>query len=162
MAKSKSRKSRGSALVEDLILSCTGGGVTSEDAQKAVRALCRYYGGQTVYIPARKNGGVSAENLHSVVMCEVSGDAAEKIVDSIMTLYGSMQIYIPLERCAYKKIMALEIYERNSKNGVAIKDLAREYNISGNYAYKLWKQGQREKIKPSMPFLPFLELAEKE
>jgi hypothetical protein len=33
-------KSRDSALVEDLILSCAGEGVSSETAQKAIRALC--------------------------------------------------------------------------------------------------------------------------
>ena len=162
MFKFRERKSRDSALAEDLILSCTGNGVSSETAQKAVRALCRRFGGLMVYIPSRKKGGTSAENLRRAIMDAVGEHAAEKIVDKIMALYGSMQIYIPLERCAYKKIMALEIYERNGKNGVTIKELAREYNISGDHAYKLWKKGQREKFISSLPYLPFLELAEKQ
>jgi hypothetical protein len=28
------------------------------------------------------------------------------------------------------------------------------------HAYHLWQIGQHEKLKPSMPYLPFLELAE--
>ncbi|MDR2021231.1 MAG: hypothetical protein LBQ14_10765 [Treponema sp.] len=160
MGKFGRRKSRDSALVEDLILSCTGKGVTSEDAQKAVRALCRYYGGQMVYIPARKGNGKAAENLRRVIADAADDYAAEEIVSRIMRLYGNTQIYIPPERCAYQKIFALEIYGRTGKNGVTINDLAREYNISANHVYKLWKLGQREKLKSSMPYLPFLELVE--
>ncbi|MDR3173578.1 MAG: hypothetical protein LBU19_04945 [Treponema sp.] len=156
----KSRGPRGSALVEDLILSCAGKGIALETAQKAVRALCRYYGGQMTYIPARKDNGASAEKLRSVITDAVGDQAAEKILARIMTLYGGMQIYFPLERCAYKKIIALEIFERSGKEGVSMNDLAREYNICSAHAYHLWKAGRYEKIKPSMPYLPFLELAE--
>jgi Mor family transcriptional regulator len=154
------RRPRDNALVEDLIFSCAGKGVSSETAQKAVRALCRYYGGQMTYIPSKKKDGTLAENLRRVVTDAVGDPAAEKIVDKIMSLYGSTQVYFPLERCAYKKIIALEIYARCGNNGCSMKDLAREYNISGSYAYDLWKLGQREKLESSMPYLPFLELAE--
>jgi Mor family transcriptional regulator len=146
--------------VEDLILSCTGGEVSSETAQKAVRALCRYYGGQMAYIPARKKDGALAENLRRVIADAVSDYAAEKIVDKIMALYGGMQVYFPLERCAFKMITALDIYKRCGENGVTMNDLAREYNISASHAGRLWKIGRHEKLKPSMPYLPFLELAE--
>jgi Mor family transcriptional regulator len=159
-SKSKRCKSRDSALVEDLILSCTGGGVTSDTAQKAVRALCRYFGGQMVYIPARKENGTSAENLRCVISDAVNGFAAEMILNKIMRLYGGMQIYFPLERKAFRKIIALEIYSRCGNNGYGMNDLAREYNISFTFAYDLWKEGRREKLKPSMPYLPFLELHE--
>jgi Mor family transcriptional regulator len=156
----RGRTSPDNALAEDLILSCTGEGVTSEEAQKAVRALCRYYGGQMVYIPAGKENGKSAENLRRVIADAAGDRAAEEIVRRIMRLYGNTQLYIPLERRAFKKIFALEIYERNGKDGVTINDLAREYNICANHAYNLWKEGRHEKLKPSMPYLPFLELAE--
>jgi Mor family transcriptional regulator len=162
MIKSRGRKSRDSALVEDLILSCAGEGVTSETAQKAVRALCRYYGGQMTYIPARKKDGVSAENLYRVIADAAGDPAAEKILDRIMRLYGNMQVYFPLERRAFRKIIALEIFERCGKDGVTMNDLAREYNICFSFAYHLWEIGRHEKLKPSMPYLPFLELAEKQ
>jgi Mor family transcriptional regulator len=154
------RASRDNALAEDLILSCAVGGVTSKTAQKAVRALCRYYGGQMLYIPAKKATGKTAENLRSV-LADAAGDwAAEKILKRIMALYGNMQLYIPMERKAFRKTIALEIYERYGNDGCSMNDLARDYNISFTLAYSLWKAGQHEKLKPSMPYLPFLELAE--
>jgi Mor family transcriptional regulator len=160
MAKFRRRKPRDNALVEDLILSCAGEGVSSETAQKAVRALCRYYGGQMTYIPAKKKDGALAGNMRNVIADAVGDAAAEKIVDRIMDLYGSLQVYFPLERCAYRKIIALEIYERCGRNTVTLNDLAREYNISAAHAGYLWKLGRHEKLKSSMPYLPFLELAE--
>jgi hypothetical protein len=39
-------------------------------------------------------------------------------------------------------------------------DLARDYHISFTLAYTLWKQGRHEKLRPSMPYLPFLEMVE--
>jgi Mor family transcriptional regulator len=151
-------KSRKNALVEDLILSCADGGVSSETAQKAIRALCRYYGGQMIYIPAKKENGTSAENLRRVIVDAVGDGAAEKIIGRIMRLYGNMQLYIPFERTAFRKTIALEIYERYGKDGSSMNDLARDYNISFSLAYNLWKKGQHEKLNPSMPYLPFLEL----
>jgi Mor family transcriptional regulator len=159
MVRFRKRKSRDNALVEDLILTCAGEGVTSETAQKAVRALCRYYGGQMLYVPGKKKNGTLAENLRRVIADAAGDPAAEKIVDKIMRIYGTMQVYIPLERTAFRKIIALEIYERYGNDGSSINDLAREYNISFTCAYNFWKLGQHEKLKPSMPYLPFLELA---
>ena len=152
-------KSRDRALVEDLILSCAGGGVSSETAQKAIRAVCRYFGGQMVYIPARKENGSSAEKLRGVIMDAVGEWQAEKILEKIMILYGGMQLYIPMERKAFLKTIALEIYLRH-RNGISMNDLAREYGISFNTGYKLWSIGQREKFKSSLPYLPFLEMTE--
>jgi len=156
MAKAKTR-----GLVEDLILSCASGGVPSETAQKAVRAICRYYGGQMIYIPGKKANGSSAKNLRGVIADAVGDGYAEKILGKIMLLYGSMLVYIPLEEKAFSKTIALEIYERLGKDGTTMNDLAREYHISFTHAYELWKLGQREKLNPSMPYLPFLEMAEK-
>jgi Mor family transcriptional regulator len=148
------------ALAEDLILSCAGGGVSSETAQKAVRALCRYYSRQMVYIPAKKKNGKAAENLRRVLADAVGDSYTEKILSKIMALYGNTQLYIPMELKAFRKIIALEIYARYGSDGSSMNDLAREYNISFTLAYTLWKEGQHEKLKPSMPYLPFLELAE--
>jgi Mor family transcriptional regulator len=148
------------ALVEDLILSCAGDGVTSETAQKAIRALCRYYGGQMVYVPEKKKNGKSAEKLRRVIADAAGDGAAEKIVDKMMALYGDSQQYFPFEEKAFRKTIALEIYARYGNDGNTMNDLAREYHISFSHAYNLWKEGRHEKLKPSMPYLPFLELAE--
>jgi len=153
-------KNRDNALAEDLILSCAYGDVSSETAQKAVRAICRYFGGQMVYIPAKKETGTSAEKLRGVLADAVGDSAAEKILEKIMILYGCMQVYIPKEQTAFRKTIALEIYERLGKNGITMNDLARDYHISFSCGYELWKAGQREKLRPSMPYLPFPEMTE--
>jgi Mor family transcriptional regulator len=150
-------KHEGVSLVEDLIVSCAADGVTSEVAQKAISAVCRYFGGQMVYIPGRAKKGKSARTLRGVVADAVGDGAAQIIVAKIMRLYGNMQLYIPLERRAFIKIIALEIYARYGNDGSRINDLAREYGVSFTQACRLWKEGQHEKPKPSMPYL---ELAE--
>ena len=152
-------KFHNNALVEDLILTCTGDGVSSKTAQRAIRALCRYYGGQMIYIPAKKETGTSAENLRGILADAAGDSAAEKILGKLMALYGTMQVYIPLERTAFRKTIALEIYARCGNDGCTMNDLAREYNITAMSAYRLWRWGQHEKLKPTMPYLPFLEMA---
>jgi Mor family transcriptional regulator len=112
------------------------------------------------YIPAKKENGTSAERLRGVLADAVGDSAAEKILGKIMALYGAMQIYFPLERKAFRKTIALEIYARCDGYKWTMNDLAREYGITAMTAYHLWEQGQQEKLKPTMPYLPFLETAE--
>jgi len=148
------------SLADDLILACTGGKVTSQTAQQAIRALCRYCGGIMIYIPAEKEGGKSAEKLRGIIADAVGDAAAAEIAGKIMKLYGNMSIYIPMEKKAFRTAIALEIFERSGTNGLTINDLAREYGISFSHAHSLWYVGRSEKLRPSMPYLPFLELAE--
>jgi Mor family transcriptional regulator len=155
MAKAKTRR-----LVEDLILSCASDKVPSETAQKAVRAICRYFGGQMIYIPGKKADGASAESLRGVIADAVGDGYAEKILAKIMILYGCTLLYIPLEGKAFRKTIAREIYERLGKDGTTMPDLARDYRISVAHGYRLWEEGQDEKFRPSMPYLPFLEMPE--
>jgi Mor family transcriptional regulator len=149
-------KTNDNVLVDDLIRICTQGGVTAETARCAIRALCRYYGGQMIYIPAEKENGASAEKLRSVLADAVGDPDAESILGRIMRLYGNMQIYMPLERTAFRAAIAVEIYARSGNDGCTMGDLAREYNISVMHAYRLWHAGRREKLQAAAPFLPFL------
>ena len=146
-------------LAEDMIILCSAA-VGSQTAQKGIRAFCRYFGGQMLYIPVRKDSGEIAKEIRGVLADAVGDKAAHEILEKLMFRFGGLQMYIPLERCAFRKIIALEIYERNYKNNESMNDLAREYNISFTLAYTLWKQGQHEKLKPTTPYLPFLETAE--
>ena len=154
------KRSEENALVEDLILSCSVGKVSPETAQKAIRALCRHYGGLMAYIPAGKDDGKSAERLRGVIADAVGDGAAEAIVERIMALYGGTQVYFPLERRAFRKTIALEIFARLGRDGATMNDLAREYGITFSHGYALWREGRAEKLRPTMPYLPFLELAE--
>jgi Mor family transcriptional regulator len=149
------------SIIEDLIITCAGRGVKSKDAQKAIRAICRYFGGQMIYIPLKKEQGVSGENLRGIIADSTNDGIAQAVLEKIMMRYGGLQLYIPLERCAFRKIIALEIFkEYGSAKGITMNDLARRYNISFVHAYKLWREGQHETNERSLPFLPFLELQE--
>jgi Mor family transcriptional regulator len=132
-------------LARDIILSCSDM-VGLETARQGIRALVRHFGGQMLYIPLRNNTGKSAEKIRGVLTAAVGEEPASAILDKIMFRYGGMQIYIPFERNAFRKTIALEIYERHHTHGVPVNDLAREYGISFNLAYTLWGEGQREKF----------------
>ena len=148
-----------SSLAADMILLC-GDAVGTETAQKGIRALCRYFGGQMIYIPMKKETGKSAEKIRGVLADAVGDDVARAMLDRLMLRFGCLQIYIPLERYAFKTTIALEIFERQNGNGVSMNDLAREYGISSAHAYRLWRKGRHEKYNRSTPYLPFLEFSQ--
>ena len=154
MAKRK-RRNRTSELAEDLIASCAGGKITRQESLRAVRALCRHFGGLMTYIPVwgKESEGESARALRGVVADAVGDGAAEEIAGKIMRLYGGAQVYFPMERNAFAKAIALEIYERYDGNGATMNDIAREYGISGSHAYRLWREGRREKTEAWLPFM---------
>jgi Mor family transcriptional regulator len=132
-------------LAKDMILLCSDT-IGIETVQKGIRALFRHFGGQIIYIPIRKDTGENAKRILKVLVAVVGNKHAKKIFEKIMFRFGGLQIYIPLERHAFRNNIALEIYEQNYSHGVPINDLAREYRISFNLAYTLWKEGQHEKF----------------
>jgi Mor family transcriptional regulator len=129
-------------LARDMILLCSDA-VGQKAAHQGVRALFRHFGGQILYIPLRSNTGKSARKIHGILAATVGDNPARKILDRLMFRFGGMQIYIALERYAFRKNIAMEIYERNYKQGVPVNDLAREYGISFSFAYTLWREGQK-------------------
>jgi len=146
------RRGDDAGAVEDLILSCVGGRVSSQTSQRAIRALCRHYGGTRPYV---REGNAEMRG----VLADAVGDAAaEHIMGRIVALYGGTQVYFP--RDAFRMTIALEIYERLGKDGTTMSDLAREYGISDSHGYRLWREGRKEKLHRTMPYLPFLELGE--
>ena len=149
---------RDNSLAEDMIILCSTA-VGSQTAQKGIRALCRYFGGQLIYVPLKNDAGQSADKIRDVLADAVGDKDAAAMLEKLMLRFGSLQIYIPLERCAFRKIIAIEIYKQNYEKGVPINDLAREYHISFTLTYTLWREGRREKYHQSIPYLPFLELS---
>jgi Mor family transcriptional regulator len=136
--------------VEDMVqlLSCV---IDGEGAKRGIRALCRHFGGQMIYIPMNKFEGAAAQKIFCVLTDEVGDADAEKILEKLMALYGRMQVYIPLERCGFRKDIALEIYERYDGTQEKMNELCREYNITFAQVYnfihraKDIKRQEREK-----------------
>jgi Mor family transcriptional regulator len=129
----------------DMIILCTDV-VGSEIAKKGIRALYQYFGGQMIYIPIKNNTGKCAKKIFNILAGAVGDKFAQKMLEKLMVHFGGLEIYIPFERYAFRKTIALEIYERNHTNNESINDLAREYNISFAFAYTLWKEGQQKKL----------------
>lgn len=123
--------------VSDMINVCSRI-VDPATAKRGVRSLCRYFGGQLIYVPLNKADGESAKRVRGVLADEVGDADAEKVLERLMTFYGGMQIYIPLEKTGFKRDIALEIYEKYKGGGEGMSKLCREYNMTYTQVYRLW------------------------
>lgn len=131
--------------VKDLTasLSCM---IDKGSARRGIRALCRYFGGQLLYIPLSKVDGASAEKIRGVLADEVGDGDAEKILSKLMMFYGGLQIYIPLERTGFKGDIAQEIYEKYDGTNESMNEICREYNVTFAQVYRS-VHGVMEKIR---------------
>jgi hypothetical protein len=139
------QKTSDKTLARDMIFLCSNT-VSLETTQKGIRAFFRHFGGQMIYIPIKKDTGESAKKIRKVLADAVGEKPAREILKKLMFRFGGLQIYIPLERHAFRKTIALEIYERNFTKNESLNDIAREYNVSFAFAYTLWREGQKVKL----------------
>ena len=141
----------GRTVIADMIEGCNGF-VPRSSAIRALRAVCRYFGGQLIYIPVNKTAGGTTEELRGVLTDEAGDRDGGKILERIMSLFGGCQIYIPMERGAFRDIIAREIYELYDGDKKKIRDLCREYGMSFTQVYRLWGKGRDNKIQLSLDF----------
>jgi Mor family transcriptional regulator len=144
------------AVISDLI-NISLGVVGYETARLGVRALCRHFGGQIIYVPNKKTDGKSAESLRGILADAVGDGDGEKILEKVMFHYGGLQVYMPLERCAFRRDIAAEIFGKYDGEENKIGDLCREYNMSFTQVYKLWYEGRKVKLEKEAPALDFGE-----
>lgn len=116
-------------------------------AVKAVRELCRYFGGQYVYIPVRKTTGKTTEELHGLLRDAAGDPGADLMLEKLMALYGGYQVYIPKEKKAFHHLIVREIYEKYDGIDKTIGDLCREYDVSFNTVYKWYYEGRDNKAQ---------------
>jgi Mor family transcriptional regulator len=111
-------------------------------AINAVREICRYFGGQYIYIPVHKLNGKTTEELYGVLRDAAGDPAAERMLEKLMALFGGLQIYIPMEKKVFRQLYALEIYKKYDGINKTIGDLCREYRMSFNTVYNLYHEGR--------------------
>jgi Mor family transcriptional regulator len=140
-------------LVEDIIRACSPL-IGKESVENGLHALCRTYGGQKLMIPVLNMNGKSAEKIMLVLEDEVGGKDAQVIFDKLIDFYAGTIQYIPLERCGFKRNMALEIYEQLNST-MTVRDFCRKYNISDSKVYSLWRAGRRAVFLEKSPCLDF-------
>ena len=87
----------GGSVIVDIVEGCSGL-VKKSTVIKALRSVCRYFGGQLVYIPITKNTGCTMEEFRGIITDAVGDAAGEKILNKIIALFGGTQIYIPMEK----------------------------------------------------------------
>jgi Mor family transcriptional regulator len=133
-------------IINDLVDGCCDV-VDRNTAIKGIRAVCRYFGGSLIYIPADKTTGNTIREFHGV-LCDAVGDHdADRILKKIMALLGGNQVYIPMEKRVFKEEIAREIYERYKGYEGNMRELCREYGMSFPSIYRLWKKGRKNKAK---------------
>jgi Mor family transcriptional regulator len=147
----KSKNDERQSIVGELIESCSGT-VDRAVAIKAIREVCRYFGGQMVYIPVHKTTGKTTEELHGLLRDAVGDRDAGLILEKIMALYGGNQIYIPMEKKAFRPIIAREIYEKYDGINKTIGDLCREYDMAFNTVYQLYHKARDERDQMQFQF----------
>ena len=117
--------------------------INRETAVKGVRKLCLYFGGAMYYIPVKKKDGKTLGEMYEILREAVGDRAAEIIINKLMALYGGFQIYIPIEKSVFRKVIAQEIYRRQTVEDVPMMEMCRDYNISFTKVYQLWKEGRK-------------------
>jgi Mor family transcriptional regulator len=131
----------GRTVVADMIEGCAAV-VDRAAAVKGVRELCRYFGGQLVYVPAGKRDSDVVKELCGVLRDAVGEEDGLKMAGKITAMFGGSQIYVPMEKMAFRQIIAREIYERYDGAGGKLRDLCREYGVSFTTVYRLFHKGR--------------------
>jgi Mor family transcriptional regulator len=142
---------KGRTIAADMIDGCAAV-VDREVAVKAIREVCRYFGGQYIYIPVHKTSGKTTEDLHGVLRDAAGDPAAEMMLTKLMAMYGGYQIYIPKEESAFHYLIIKEIYEKYDGTGATLGDLCREYDISFNAVYEFYHEYQTSKAQGQFQF----------
>ena len=141
----------GRSVVLDMIEGC-GAVADRAVAVKAVREVCRHFGGQLVYVPAHKTTGHTTEELRGILRDAAGDPGADLLLEKLMALYGGCQVYIPMEKKAFRRMIALEIYEKFDGINNTLGDMCREYHISFNTVYALYHEGRDEKAQMQFSF----------
>lgn len=143
-------------LASEMVASCSArlGKDGYETAVKGIRAVCRYYGGQMIFLPRfKRNGSKTAEQLFGILADEVGDGTAETMLDTIMAQFGGVQIYIPQESRAFRDEVAKEMYEQYDGTDESRGELCRKYGITFTQIYRLRARAvelQRRAKQPSL------------
>jgi Mor family transcriptional regulator len=121
-------------------------------AIKGIREVCRYFGGQILYIPMSKTTGKTTEELGGILRDTVGDYAGDRMLKKLMALFGGRQVYIPMEQRAFHHMIVREIYDRYDGTGESRGALCREYHMSANTVYRFYREALDEKIQGKFEF----------
>ncbi|MGL5913909.1 MAG: Mor transcription activator family protein [Bacteroidales bacterium] len=103
----------------------------------AIRSLCAYYGGQQLYFPCGQQESKIADEVRGVIADSVGDADADNIAETLFRFFGGATLYIPLEKTAFRKDIAHEIFEDYDSSTESMRDLCRKYGMSFTQIYRL-------------------------
>lgn len=109
-----------------------------------IRAVCRYYGGQMIFLPKYKADDSDVCRGMKRVLRGAVGKYSNAMLSILMQMFGGVSIYIPMEVRAFKKEVSREIRNRYDGKIETGREICREYKISFTQMYRLWHKGGRE------------------
>lgn len=140
------------SIVQQMIDACTVPVADRVVASRAIRAICKWYGGQLISIPRSRNNSTTVDELRGVIADEVGDPNAEKVVSCLVQLFGGMQLYIPMESRAFSREIAREIHARYNGTQESMRELCREYKISYMQMYRLFHRAEDERLQNRFDF----------
>nr|QGT51326.1 hypothetical protein Unknown280_0180 [uncultured Spirochaetaceae bacterium] len=135
-------------IMDEMVSLCVMEGIARATAVKALRGLCRYFGGQQIFLPRfKRNGSDTGDTVRGVIDDEVGDAEGDKICDTIMRFFGGVPIYIPFERRAFRVEVAMDIYEQYDGTQDKQRELCRQFQVSFTHFYRLWHLADEKKKK---------------
>lgn len=127
-------------LANEMVASCAArlGGGGRETAVKGIRAICRHFGGQLLYLPRYKKDESDTAEQFWGILADAVGDAdADVLLEVLMGQFGGVPLYIPKEDRAFRNEMAKEIKAEYDGTKQKRGELCRRYNMSFTQLYRL-------------------------
>ena len=140
------------SIVAQMIDACTESVHDRVIAVRAIRSLCKWYGGQLISVPRTRKGSDMAEEMWGVISDEIGDPDADKIVKRLIGLFGGMQLYIPMESRAFSGEIAREIHARYNGTTESMREICREYKISYLQMYRLYHRAKDELLQDKFDF----------
>lgn len=139
-------------IIKEMVTHCSNMISDKEVAVKGIRAICKLYGGQQIYLPCRDKESKNSKELLGIFSDAVGDYYGEIMLDTIMFHFGGVQVYIPKEARAFRGEIAKEIFATYDGTTASMRELCREYNISFVQVYRLWHMAHDEKKQLSLNF----------
>jgi Uncharacterized conserved protein len=140
------------SIIQQMIDACTIPVADRIVAVRAIRTICKWYGGQLISIPRSAKNSTTADDLRGIIADEIGDPDAEKIVSCLMNFFGGTQLYIPMETRAFSGEIAREIYARYNGTTESMREICREYKISYMQVYRLYHRAADELLQNKFDF----------
>ena len=129
-----------------------GHGVEVLEAQRVTRLICRYLGGNDVYLPSYSNGNPICRKIEWCFVRIFGEEQGLREAKNFFRRANGVKLYIPQELRAFKRSIALEVLA-SKERGESNIALSERYHVSGRTIQNLYNYGARIRAEQNMPSL---------